>query len=520
MMVAATTAVFADNTVTVTVPSDDSDIGSNTYTAYQIFTGTQELDADDRPIGDIAWGAQATGNEAAIITAVNEVYGSSLVATDGATQATAAATAKVIADNNSDTAKAEALAKKLEDIFRGKTGTALTAGSNTLGIGWYLILDTTVFADGSKDTVMNAAVLQLTRDITVQKKTNKPSIDKKIKHNETGEWDVVGDNQIGDTVEFRLEIPVPDVSHYDSYTYTAYDKLGSELTLNASSVKVYTDAALTQQLTGDFITINTTATSTETFKVAVEIKSANGTVNVAKATTPKLYIGYTAVLNESAKIYTDKQENEAWLKYSNNPDGSGEGETTHKKVYDWSFKIEVDKYDGSDSAKKPIAGAKFVLSETANLTLNPSADGTLSTTELTNTIKLIKVSDTEYRVANGDEAGAVYYFDSVADTNITIKGLDDETDYYLYETKAPTGYNRVTTAVNFKISVTYNNDGSDVTNIAYTNADNGVVEIINNKGSVLPSTGGIGTTIFYIIGVVLLAGAAIILVTRRRMNAE
>lgn len=104
---------------------------------------------------------------------------------------------------------------------------------------------------------------------------------------------------------------------------------------------------------------------------------------------------------------------------------------------------------------------------------------------------------------------------------ITIKGLDDATEYYLYETKAPAGYNRLTDAVKFKITATYNDtgDNSNVTAAVNDVEQSSVsVQVANNKGSTLPSTGGIGTTLFYVIGGVLMAVAAVLLVTKKRMN--
>ena len=106
--------------------------------------------------------------------------------------------------------------------------------------------------------------------------------------------------------------------------------------------------------------------------------------------------------------------------------------------------------------------------------------------------------------------------------NITIKGLDDATEYYLYETKAPAGYNRLTDAVKFKITATYNAAGDHYENVTakVNDVDQlGVsVKVENNKGASLPSTGGIGTTLFYVIGGGLMAVAAVLLVAKKRMN--
>ena len=107
--------------------------------------------------------------------------------------------------------------------------------------------------------------------------------------------------------------------------------------------------------------------------------------------------------------------------------------------------------------------------------------------------------------------------------NITIKGLDDATEYYLYETKAPAGYNRLTDAVKFKITADYDGTGENCTSVTTkVNEDNPKaslsITVKNNKGAYLPSTGGIGTTLFYVIGGGLMAVAAVLLVAKKRMN--
>ncbi|MBQ5683500.1 MAG: LPXTG cell wall anchor domain-containing protein, partial [Peptococcaceae bacterium] len=125
-----------------------------------------------------------------------------------------------------------------------------------------------------------------------------------------------------------------------------------------------------------------------------------------------------------------------------------------------------------------------------------------------------------YRVATEGEA-AVYTIEA---GSVVIKGLDDSIDYYLYETKAPDGYNKIDEPVQFKIEAKYSNDGSQldenspVVVVSGEKSQNGMkIDVVNNSGATLPETGGIGTTIFYVVGGALVLGAAVLLVTRRRM---
>ena len=173
-----------------------------------------------------------------------------------------------------------------------------------------------------------------------------------------------------------------------------------------------------------------------------------------------------------------------------------------------------------------LSGAKFVLSKTGTMsTENMKINDAGVPTETSGLIALIK--DTEnntYTIAPSGATNTTYVIET---GNAIIKGLDDSVDYYLYETKSPEGYNLLKTPVQFKINVEYNEDGSrcaenkpTVTVGTLEPSTNLETEIVNESGSTLPSTGGIGTTIFYIVGVVLVLGAGVLLVTKKRMNAD
>lgn len=307
------------------------------------------------------------------------------------------------------------------------------------------------------------------------------------------------------------------MSGYTQYKYVIYDEMSAGLT---SNVKNENDVTIKVN--------DTTELDKKYYTVTVDEKNANKftvTVDVLQAiqdnrmdTGNKLYTYYTGILNENAKVYNDgKQDNKAYLEYSNNPhDNATTNKTPVKVVYDWTFKMEINKIDGE--SKAPLSDAKFVLSKKGNCSLGTIGDdGTPSTT--TDLIDLIENNDGSYTVAPAGYTGPVVKVMTAG--KITIKGLDDATEYYLYETKAPAGYNRLTDAVKFKITATYNDtgDNSNVTAAVNDVEQSSVsVQVANNKGSTLPSTGGIGTTLFYVIGGVLMAVAAVLLVTKKRMN--
>lgn len=461
--------------------------GTGTYAAYQIFKG----DLHEKTLSNIEWGDNVTD--------------------EGRTKfGNAADKAKTITTEADAKAFAVEVAKYLTDPAAGTGTDSITVS----GPGYYLIKNTSV----GEGEVFTDYILQVVKDVEVNPKSGKPTLDKQIRHNDNGEWGVVGDNQIGDTVEFRTITTVPIVSGYTQYTYVIHDEMSAGLTSNVRSnedvtIKVNDETVLDK----NYYTVTVDGTNANKFTVTVDVLNAIKDGKMVEGNT--LYTYYTGILNEKAKVYNDgKQENKAYLEYSNNPhDHATTNSTPVKVVYDWTFKMGVKKVDGADGT--PLTDAKFVLSKEKNCDLGAIGDdGQPHNTE--NLISLIKNSDGSYTVAPAGYTGSVVKVMTAG--KITIKGLDDATEYYLYETKAPAGYNRLTDAVKFKITATYNDTGDSYTSV--TAAVNDVeqssvsVQVANNKGSTLPSTGGFGTTLFYVIGGGLMAVAAVLLVTKKRMN--
>ena len=483
MAVPAFAETTTPKTYTITINN-----GTGTYAAYQIFKG----DLHEKTLSNIEWGDNVTDEG-------RTKFGN---AADKAKRITTEADAKAFAVE---------VAKYLTDPAAGTGTDSITVS----GPGYYLIKNTEV----GQGEVFTDYILRVVGDVTVNPKSGKPTLDKQIKHNETGAWGVVGDNQIGDTVEFRTITTVPIVSGYTQYTYVIHDEMSAGLTSNVTSnadvtIKVNDEDA--KELDKTYYTVTVDKTNKNKFTVAIDVLNAIKDGKMVEGNT--LYTYYTGILNEKAKVYNDgKQDNKAYLEYSNNPHDTTTNKTPEKVVYDWTFKMGVKKVDGADDT--PLTDAKFVLSKNKGLDLGAIGDdGQPTKTE--NLIKLIKNSDDSYTVAPAGYNGPVVYVMTAGD--ITINGLDDTTVYYLYETKAPAGYNRLTAAVRFEITATYNDAGDNCTNVtAMVNNDvqqSVSVSVRNNKGSTLPSTGGIGTTIFYVIGGGLMAVAAVLLVTKKRMN--
>lgn len=460
-----------------------------TYEAYQIFKG----DLEKNVLSNIEWGAGVTADGRA--------------AFDGKTAADVAKTLE-----NNETA-AKAFATKISQYL----GTVAGEGTNEitgLSAGYYLIKNKSV----NEGEAYTDFILEVVKDVKITPKGQKPTLDKQIKHNESGQWGDVGDNQIGDTVEFRTITTVPNTTGYTKYDYEIHDEMSTGLTSNvkdASGITIKINNGV--ELESRYYTVTVDSVDANKFSVKVDILKAIKEGKIEEG--DNLYTYYTGVLNEDANVYDKgKQQNTAYLQYSNNPhDNNTKGETPHVTVYDWTFKMNVQKVDGANHNE--LKDAKFVLSKFGTVDLGTiSEDGTPA--ETGNLIKLVYDStDSTYRVATASDKNTTYVMTA---GNITIKGLDDAEDYYLYETKAPAGYNRLTEPVKFRINATYTSAGScpDVlTKVGDEAAVTGLkVSVENNAGTTLPSTGGMGTTVFYVVGGGLMAVAVVLLVTKKRME--
>lgn len=481
LVLAMAVPAFADG-VTYTITINNS-VG--TYEAYQIFKG----DLAGNVLSNIEWG---TGVTEAGKTAFGKM--------------TAAEVAKTLDDETA----AKAFATKISKYL----GTASGEGTNEitgLSAGYYLIKNKSV----NEGEAYTDFILQVVNNVKITPKGQKPTLEKQIKHND-GEWGVVGDNQIGDTVEFRTITTVPITTGYTEYDYTIFDEMSTGLTSDvkdASGITIKINDE--EKLDSSYYTVTVNANK---FSVKVDILKAIREGKIAEGN--KLYTYYTGVLNEDANVY-DKgnQQNTAYLQYSNNPHDTTKGETPHVTVYDWTFKMNVQKIDGADKEKE-LKDAKFVLSKNGAVDLGTiDENGTPTKTE--NLIKLVYDSENStYRVATASDKNITYVMTA---GNITIKGLDDAVDYYLYETKAPAGYNRLTEPVKFKINATYDETGDSCTAVSTKVGDKAAVtglkvSVENNAGTTLPSTGGMGTTVFYVVGGGLMAVAVVLLVTKKRME--
>lgn len=460
----------------------------HTYEAYQIFTGN----LSGTTLSNIVWGS---GVSEAGQTALGD------------------ATAK--AETLKTEADAKAFAKEVAPYLTTAAGSASTVTGGKyvisgLAAGYYLVKDQDGSLTGDHDSYTEY-IIKVVENTTADPKSDVPVVQKKVKDindstdNALTNWQDSADYDIGDSVPFQLKATLADnVSSYTTYKVVFHDTQSKGLTYK-NDAKVYIDGTETNGFT---VTATVNADGTTTLTVSCDDVKALGARNSSVIT-----VEYTATLNENAVLGSAGNPNEVYLGYSNNPNksetGNNEtGNTPKDVVIVFTYKTVISKvtknpdYDPEVEGSKeyiPLTGAEFTLEK-----YNKETDEW----------KLITA------VKNNEG------------TTFTFTGLDDG-NYRLTETTTPAGYNSID-PIEFTVTAEHEvlSDNPALTSLS-GNATTGKLtftpntiegslsaDVVNMSGSTLPETGGIGTTIFYVIGSILVLGAAILLITKKRMNAR
>ena len=352
------------------------------------------------------------------------------------------------------------------------TATGTTVSFTGLNLGYYLV-DTTVGTLCSLDTTAP--------DVTMQEKNDLPEIKKEVKEDSTGNWGEENTAEIGDTVEFQTTISAKKGAE----SYELHDVMDAGLTLNPNSITVKGLNKGQDANSGDYHVVTTGLSDGCTFEVIFH-QSYLDTL----AADTNIVVTYTAVVNENAKVYGVPNTNKTKLKFGDDH----RDETTWDETKTYTFTFDIVKTDDKDEL---ITGAAFRLYE------KETGD---------NEIALVKIDNTTYRLAKDDETAK----DEItvnSKEKITIKGLDANTTYWLEETKTPEGYHKLTG----RVEVAIEKDNLTAT-LNQNKWQSGGVHVVNNPGKELPSTGGMGTALFYIGGGVLVVGAAALFVLKKRKD--
>lgn len=522
MALSLAVTAFADESTTYSITINNSTAG-HTYEAYQIFTGDLAEKDGAKILSNIVWGS---GISEAGRTALQNKYDTA------ETKSAAGVAAALTNDNAVQFAKDAAgyLTTTKVDSTYSETNKNYTISG--LAAGYYLVKDKDGSLTGDSDSYTEY-IIQVVGNVTATPKSDVPEVQKKVKDiNDSTDttktdWQDSADYDIGDSIPFQLKATLANnVSSYTTYKVVFHDTLSKGLTLNAtygedenanvvtSGVTVKVGDADADKAANFVITAVKNADGTTTLTVSCDDVKDLGAGNSSAIT-----VEYTAKLNENAVLGSAGNPNEVYLEYSNNPNKSEEGNnetgnTPKDTVIVFTYKTIINKVD---SENKPLTGAAFKLEK-----LIKGKDGDADTWT---TVKEFAVDETT--------------------TSFTFSGLDDG-QYKLTETKTPVGYNTID-PIYFVIEATHGetadaptlktlnayltdangNKQTEMKDGESVNIDLGTVDltagsitttVVNKSGSKLPSTGGIGTTIFYVLGGVLVLAAVVLLVTKKRMS--
>ncbi len=368
--------------------------------------------------------------------------------------------------------------------------TASQSGSDTvvfsdLDLGYYLI----------NTTLGTVLMLDTTNpDATIADKNGQPTIDKEVEEDSTGEFGKTNDAEIGETVNFEVTIS----NLVGAENLVMHDIMAEGLTLEANSFAVYIDGVQIGSSSGYTVLIPPADTDQmEDENCTFEIVFADSLFTPDNVTEESvLTVTYSAVVNEDAIIGVDGNTNKVQLDFGENHDSWSQ--TSETTTYVWAFNVYKYTTD-EDGDEHALAGAQFVIGKTVNGT------------------EYFVILDENNKIASWttDEDEA-----TVIETPLTgffmVEGFDSG-NYFLREIKAPDGYNALDEDVQILIS---SEDGSvtGAETVLVEGSAYDAVKVLNNSGTELPSTGGMGTTIFYIVGGVIVLAAVVILITRRRMS--
>ena len=509
----------------------NNDKDGHIYEAYQIFTGDLSEKENVKVLSNIVWG-----------TGISTEGQSKLLKFGKTGEDVFANAAKLAASLNDDNAVdfANEAAKYLATVAGTSTQSGETYVISGLTAGYYLVKDKNNSLDNANDSYTNY-IIKVVGNAEASPKGSIPTVVKKVQEDDktvTGttdnripnynlgeKYNDVADYNIGEAVPFKLIGTLPsNYADYTEYKYVFHDTLSAGLAYNGDA-KVYVDNGNGTDL--DEITSNFTITPAEkqtTGGGTLTITFDNLKAVTSVSATSKIVVKYTATLTDEAEIGLNGNENEVYLQFSNNPnaDGSGDtGNTPIDKVIVFTYGLDVTKV-AADNNEAKLEGAEFKLLNSAQSQAANVVGGKF--------VGWVEVSRGTVLTSN-------------AQGEFVIEGLDAGT-YYLEETKAPVGYNLLEAPIKLVITAnTVNNQAWDGTpgnafvqsdelnkleitvgegQKAKTEAGNvstGIVNVTveNNKGATLPSTGGMGTTLFYVAGLTMMFTAAGAFVARRRM---
>ena len=492
--------------------------GTHGYSAFQIFKGV--ISKDNPTLSGVDWGQNITEPDIFLANLKNDP-------TIGEKFKTAATAQEVLAvisqwSNSDDNSIAFARVvcsylypnadAKPEPVITDHTG-----GINIPKSGYYLIVDTTYFNPGDYYHAYNSFFLlnvpQVPYVVPINRKVVKPTVEKEVYDNQDGANEAgfgsSADHAINEEFQFKLTATLPAnpdraYDYYDEYMVTFCDTLSAGITFDRWDTVVINNGGADIPIPAENYYSDA---SNQDLTLSIEdVKTCAPGLNLNNGAT--ITVTYTAHLNEKAYVNTaggasnTENKNSVYLIYSNNPRSSAFFDRTPESaVCVYTYQLNNTKYHDDDTSGNELAGAGFRLYSDEACT--PEQE-----------VKLYKKDNFYYPIKDAtDKAQDAVEMFSDEHGQFNVKGLDAGT-YYLKETTPPAGYSACDKT---RIVISATHDEHNVNLFGESNLNN---KIINKKagGITLPSTGGIGTTLFYVVGGGLMVAAIVLLVTKKRME--
>lgn len=469
------TKAFAATTGNLTITNQSAEFEGKQVKAWQMFSATVTADGKNASytlnaewelffttkIGDNMAGLSGEKLSQAAIEYVNAL------GTDEGTNVIA------FAKKASDWAKEQGIGAT-STVTAAASGNAYVAKFTNLAFGYYVISPQGgSTADRGTDAILANVV---TADKNVNLKSEYPTISKTV------DGENHADAQVGDVLNFELKSKVPNMTEYTTYVFNFVDILSKGLTLDQSTIKVTIGASELQK--DDDYTVSVTGgngAATELKIIMADFKTKHG-----DKAGQDIKVTYSASINEHAVAGQDDAGNSAKLEYSNDPINGGTGESVPDVTHGYTFDFDIAKTDGEDGSA--LAGAVFQLQKKLGGTpvkLIVESAGDKSNPAV---VRPVKAGEEGVATIATPESG-----------KITFKGLD-AAEYQLVETEAPDGYNKLKDPVDVTIAAKYDQDGVLQSWTVNGGGNDVAVNIQNNKGALLPETGGIGTILFTLVG--------------------
>lgn len=488
--------------------------GTHGYSAFQIFKGV--ISKDNPTLSGVDWGQNITEPDIFLANLKNDPTIGEKFETAATAQDVLAVISQWSNSDDNSIAFARVVCSYLYPNADAKPEPVITdhtGGINIPKSGYYLIVDTTYFNPGDYYHAYNSFFLlnvpQAPYVVPINRKVVKPTVEKEVYDNQDGANEVgfgsSADHAINEEFQFKLTATLPAspdraYDYYDEYMVTFCDTLSAGITFDRWDTVVINNGGADIPIPAENYYSDA---SNQDLTLSIEdVKTCAPGLNLNNGAT--ITVTYTAHLNEKAYVNTaggasnTENKNSVYLIYSNNPRSSAFFDRTPESaVCVYTYQLNNTKYHDEANSGNELEGAGFSL---------------YSDEACTQEVKLYKEGAFYYPIKNAKGKTAVE-MKSAADGTFNVKGLDAGT-YYLKETTPPAGYSACDKT---RIVISATHDEHNVNLSGESNLNN---KIINKKagGITLPSTGGIGTTIFYVVGGGLMVAAIVLLVTKKRME--